>query len=438
MESDSALLHEAESRSVTAEDYDPLAPEVQADPFPFYRLFQSGCPVHHHTLTEEQQQRVSPGSNPLIAAPTSEVFMVFGHDEIRTVLTDYETFSSFRGGVGLERTAAPNDVGMLIYADPPHHGPQRAIVAAALSPRLVKHMETRIADYADELIDGFLADGRTDIVQRYCNPLPGLMFCELLGLPRDQQPTFKKWADATVDAFGADAETQQRAAVAMLEMMQYFFGVITERRERQAKGEPLPEDLITGLMVTAVDGRCFNDVEIVLAVQLLIAGGNDTTSGALGSGLNQLCLHPDQQRLLRERPELLPGAVEEILRFDAPAHCLFRTTTRATEIAGVPIPEGAKVGVPYGAANRDPKAFDRPDEFDITRSASELRRHLSFSLGTHYCVGSALGRAQVRIGLERLLARMPEFRLDPDRPAVRHDALIARRFGHLYLTWENP
>lgn len=431
-------------RSITAEDYDPLAPQVQADPFPFYRLFQDTCPVQHHRLTEEQQQRVSPGSNPLIAAPTSEVFMVFGHDEIRTVLTDYETFSSFRGGVGLERTSAPNDVGMLIYADPPHHGPQRAIVAAALSPRLVKHMETRIAEYADELIDGFLNDtvdgpiNTVDIVERYCNPLPGLMFCELLGLPRDQQPTFKKWADATVDAFGADADTQQRAAVAMLEMMQYFFGVLAERRAKQAGGEQLPEDLITGLMVTEADGRCFNDVEIVLAIQLLIAGGNDTTSGALGSGFNQLSRHPDQQRMLRERPELLAGAVEEILRFDAPAHCLFRTTTRATEIAGVAIPEGAKVGVPYGAANRDPNAFDRPDEFDITRSASELRRHLSFSLGTHYCVGSALGRAQVRIGLERLLARMPTFQLDPDRPAVRHDALIARRFGHLYLTWDTP
>jgi cytochrome P450 len=308
-------------RSITAEDYDPLAPEVQADPFHFYRLFQSGCPVHHHTLTDEQQQRVSPGSNPLIAAPTSEVFMVFGHDEIRSVLTDHETFSSFQGGVGLERTNAPNDVGMLIYADPPHHGPQRAIVAAALSPRLVKHMETRIAEYADELIDSFAGAGRVDIVERYCNPLPGLMFCELLGLPRDQQPTTQKWADATVDAFGADAETQQRAAVAMLEMMQYFFGVLASRRERLASGEELPEDLITGLMVTEVDGRCFNDTEIVLAVQLLIAGGNDTTSGALGSGVNQLCRHPDQQRMLRERPELLPGAVEEILRFDAPAHC---------------------------------------------------------------------------------------------------------------------
>ncbi len=424
--------------TVTAETYDPLDPAVQADPYPFYRLFQSTCPVRHHTLTEEQQRRVSPGSNPLIAAPTSEVFMVFGHDEIRAVLTDHQTFSSFKGGVGLERTAAPNEHGMLIYADPPHHGPQRAIVAAALSPRLVKRMEARIAGFADELLDGFASEGGTDIVERYCNPLPGLMFCELLGLPREQQPTFKKWADATVDAFGADAETQGRAAAAMLEMMGYFFGVLTERRERLAAGERLPEDLITGLMLTEVDGRCFDDTEIVLAVQLLIAGGNDTTSGALGCGFDQLCRHPEQQRMLRERPELLAAAVEEILRFDAPAHCLFRTTTKATELAGVPIPEGAKVGVPYGAANRDPKAFDRPDEFDIGRPASELRRHLSFSLGAHYCVGSALGRAQVRVGLERALSRLGEIRLDPDRPATRHDALIARRFAHLHIRWETP
>jgi hypothetical protein len=422
-------------RVVTADEYDPLSPEVQADPYPFYRLFQSGCPVHHHRLTEEQQHRVSPDGNPLIAAPTSEVFMVFGHDEIRTVLADHQTFSSLRGGVGLERTSAPNEVGMLIYADPPHHGPQRAIVAKALSPRLVKHMESRIAEYADRLIDGFVADGAADIVARYCNPLPGLMFCELLGLPGSDRPLFKKWADATVDAFGADAETQNAAAAAMFEMMQYFFALLAERRARLAAGRELPEDLTTGLMLTEVEGRCFNDFEIVLAVQLLIAGGNDTTSGALGSGLNQLCRHPDQQQLLRERPELLAGAVEEILRFDAPAHCLFRTTTRDVRLAGVAIPAGAKVGVPYGAANRDPKAFHRPDEFNIGRPGPEVRRHLSFGLGAHYCVGSALGRAQVRIGLERLMARLGPFRLDPDRPATRHDALIARRFGHLYLRW---
>jgi hypothetical protein len=423
-------------RSITAEDYDPLAPEVQADPFPFYRLFQDTCPVQHHRLTEEQQRRASPEGNPLITAPTSEVFMVFGHEEIRSVLSDHQTFSSLRSGVGLERTTAPNGVGMLIYADPPHHGPQRAIVAAALSPRLVKQMEARIAELADGLIDQFAGHGSVDIVLGYCDPLPGLMFCELLGLPLSDRPLFKKWANATVDAFGADADTQQAAGAAMLEMMQYFFGLLAERRSRLAQRQELPEDLLTGLMLTEVEGRCFDDLEIVLAVQLLIAGGNDTTSGALGHGIHQLLRHPEQLRLLRRTPKLLPNAVEEILRFDAPAHCLFRTATRATEIAGVPIPEGSKVGVPYGAANRDASAFDRPDEFDITRPAAEVRRHLSFGLGAHYCVGSALGRAQVRIGLERLLARIPEFHLDPDRPAVRHDALIARRFGHLYLTWD--
>jgi hypothetical protein len=427
---------------VSAEQYDPLSPAVHTDPYPFYRLFQSTCPVRHYRLTQEQVRRTVPEGNPYIAGPVEEVWMLFGHNDIRNVLQDPKTYSSLIQGIGLERTIAPNEVGMLNYSDPPHHGPQRAIVATALSPRLVKHMESQIAGYADDLIDGFIGRGECDIAAEYCDPLPGLMFCELLDLPASDQATFKRWSDDIIKAYGLDPEAARLAAVSMGEMSAYFLTLVAQRRELAARaaaqGSEPAQDLLTGLIVAEANGRRFDDSEIITALTLLIMAGNDTTFGALGHGVHLLCGNPDQLALLRREPDRLPNAVEEILRFDSPAGSLFRTTTRDVTLSGVDIPAGAKVGVAYGAANRDPEAFERPDEFDIGRPPAELRKHVTFGLGTHYCVGSALGRALVRIGLERLLVRLPDFRTDPDRPPVRHDALVARSFGHLYLRWTPP
>ena len=423
---------------VSPSHYDPLSPEVHSDPYPHYRRFQSTCPVAHYRLTDEQVRRTVPEGNPYIAGPVEEVWMLFGHDDIRNVLQDPKTYSSLIQGIGLERTLPPNEVGMLNYSDPPHHGPQRAIVTTVLSPRLVKHMESRIAEYADGLIDGFITAGRCDVAADYCDPLPGLMFCELLDLPTSDRATFKRWSDDIIKAYGLDPEAARKAAVSMSEMSAYFLDLVAKRRELAARAQEPAQDLLTGLIVTESNGRRFDDSEIITALTLLIMAGNDTTFGALGHGVYLLCSHPDQLALLRRQPGLLPNAVEEILRFDSPAGTLFRTTTREVTLSGVDIPAGAKVGVSYGAANRDPVAFDRPDEFDITRPAAELRKHVTFGLGTHYCVGSALGRALVRIGLERLLARLPGLRLDPDREPERHDALVARSFGHLPVLWNPP
>jgi cytochrome P450 len=416
------------------DSYDPLSEAVQTNPFPYYDLFRDSCPVRRYRLTDAQRARTAPEGNPMIGEPVDELYMVFDHDLIRDIAADFATYRC-GAGVGPERAIPPNGVGMLLFADPPHHGPQRAIVAAALSPRLVKHMETLIAEYADRLIDGFADAGSVDMMQEFCIPLPGLIFCELLGVSTADRPMLKKWGDATVDAFGGDAEEQQRAVLSMMEMMQYFAGLLVERRAAAERGEELPHDLLTNLMETEVEGRRFDDIEIFQALQVLIAGGNDTTASALGNGVHQLCRHPEQQRMLRDDPALLPDAVEEILRIDTPVPSLFRTTTREVTVAGVHIPAESKVGLVWGAANSDPAKFDRPGEFDITRPRAELRQHVTFGLGPHYCVGSALGRALVRIGLERLLARLPELRPDPTRPNVRHDALIARRFENLYVRW---
>ena len=423
---------------VSTEQYDPLSPDVHTDPYPYYEQFHASCPVKHYTLTEEQVAATTPEHNPFIIGPLRELWMLFAHEDIHEALTDYETFSSLREGIGLERTAAPNKIGMLNYSDPPHHGPQRAIVMQALAPKLVRLMEDRIAAYADGLIDGFIDRGEADIAAEYCDPLPGLMFCELFGAPSTDQPVFKKWSDAIISGYSVDPELQKQAGAAAMEMAGYFMVRINARREQLARGESLPEDLLTGLMTTEADGRCFDDTELVTAITLLIMAGNDTTTGAMGHAIHALCTHPEQLETLRRDPTLLPNAVEESLRFDSPAGCLFRTTTKDVTVAGVDIPAGAKVGIPFGSANRDPAVFERPNEFDITRTRADLKKLLTFGMGPHYCIGQALGRATVRIGLDRLLTRLPDFQLDPAQTPVRADILVARRFAHLHLRWTPP
>jgi cytochrome P450 len=412
--------------------YDPLDPEVRRDPFEYFREFQRTCPVYHHVYPDTGLDWSS--RNPMVSRPTADFYQVFDHADITRILQNHEVFSS-RQGTGPERADPPNGVGMLIFADPPHHTQQRKIVNKALTPRLVAAMEPRIAELAHELVDGFASAGRVDIATAYCEPLPSMVFAGILGVPVSEVGTFKRWADEITAGFGGDEAAHARALVAMDELSVYFGGLVAARRSALAAGEKLPDDLLTALITSDYDGRTFDDVELILALHILVAGGNETTGSALVNGIYQLCSHPAQLAAVRDDPELLPAAVEEILRFEASPQCQFRTANVDVEIAGVPMPADSKIAMMYGAGNRDPKVFTDPDRFDVTRDIRELRQHLSFGRGIHACVGMALARAQLRIGLQVLLSRLPGLRLDPDRPGERYTTILVRRFSSLPVCW---
>lgn len=416
-------------------EYDPLNREHQLDPFPFFRQAYEACPVHHHVLPEADRAPDVVHENPLLGRPVDHFYTVFGFEDVREVLGNHELFSS-RQGPGPERLVAPNGTGVLLYADEPLHRLHRQIVNKAFTPRTVSRIEPRIREIASGIMDELAPRGRADMVREFAVAIPGQIFAEMFGVPPEDTETFKRWADEIVSAFGGDPESQARSVQTLQEVAVYFMAMFTERRKVLADGGTLPDDLITALMTSEVDGRRFDDVELFLLLHIFLAGGNDTTASGLANAVYLLAEHPDVREELRADHSLIPNAVEEMLRLESPIQRLFRTPHVDTVVAGCPVKADDKVSVMFGAANRDPRTFENPDVFDIHRDPRTLRKHVAFGFGIHGCVGSALARAELRIGIETLLDRIGSWRLDPDHPPVRGGNLIVRTHAQLPIVWE--
>ncbi|HTK61183.1 MAG TPA: cytochrome P450 [Pseudonocardia sp.] len=412
--------------------YDPYDPEIRRDPYEWFTRLRQTCPVNHHVLSDSERELIT--VNPMVARPTDEFWQVFSYEHAVGVLQNPTVFSSLQGQ-GPERADPPNEVGMLIFADPPHHTRHRQIIAQALTPKRINALEPRVREIAREMIGRFAGDGHADVVGEFTAHFPGVVFAEILGVSRDDTDKFERWAQAVVDAFGGDPEILQRSVESVMEMAQYFMALKAERLAARDDGTPLPDDLFTDLLTKEYEGRTFDDMELMLVLPILIVGGNETTASALANGLYELATRPDQLAMLYNDRSMIPLACEEIVRFQTTPQCLFRNTTTATEIAGVPIPADAKVGVMYGSANRDEKQFTDPDRFDITRPAKELRQHLGFGRGIHACIGASLGRMLMRVGFETMLEMLPDLRLDPDHEPTMHTSFIVRTWSQLHMTW---
>ncbi len=416
----------------TYDPYDPYDQQIRENPYDWFTELRRTCPVHHHVLSEAERELIT--VNPMVARPTDEFWQVFSYEHAVSVLQNPAVFSS-RQGQGPERADPPNGVGMLIFADPPHHTRHRQIIAQALTPKVVNALEPRVREIAREMVGRFAANGHGDVVGEFTSHFPGVVFAEILGVSRDDTDKFERWAQAVVDAFGGDPEILQRSVESVMEMAQYFMALKAERLAAHDRGVPMPKDLFTDLLTQEYEGRTFDDMELMLVLPILIVGGNETTASALANGLYELSTHPDQLAMLYADRSLIPLACEEIVRFQTTPQCLFRNTTTETEIAGVRIPADAKVGVMYGSANRDEKQFTDPDRFDITRPAKELRQHLGFGRGIHACIGASLGRMLMKVGFETMLDMLPDLRLDPDHEPTMHTSFIVRTWSSLHMTW---
>lgn len=415
------------------EGFDPTDPAVMADPYGFFAQAYEQCPVHYHRLSTEQVEKIV--GNPLVAEPTTGFYSLLRYDDVRGAAQDHTRLSS-AAGPGPERLVALNGVGMLVYADEPHHRMQRRIINKALTPRMVAWIEPRIRQLCEELIDGFIAEGRVDIVPAYGNAIPGTIFSELLGVPPADRERFKRWAEVIVAAFGGDPVAQQASVEVMGEIAVYFGGIIGERRAALAQDRELPDDLLTAMLVSDYEGRTFDDTEMLLAIHVFLVGGHETTASGIAGAIQLLAEHPEQLRRLRADRSLLPNAVEEILRYESPVQCLFRTANDDAEISGTMIPAAEKVRLVFAAANRDPAKWERPDELDVTRDPGTLRHHVAFGSGIHACVGAALARSELRIAVETLLDRLGEWRVEPDVANVRGDSLLVRRWASLHIAWD--
>jgi cytochrome P450 len=388
---------------------DPVArlmlPAAKADPYPLYaQLRQRG----------------------LVRSPLG-VFATADHATVASILRDRRFSSSPVHQRGYRPPSYPPGdprAGLpaadLLTMDPPDHTRLRRLVAGAFTPRAIAGLESWIREVTVRLLT--TADGTAgfDLIDALAFPLPIAVICHLLGVPAADQAQFRAWGHdvaASLDPqTAAAAQAQTRAAE--LALTGYLQDLVGERRAQ-------PDDSILSALITAEEeGDRLSSGELVSTALLLLVAGFETTVNLIGNGTAALLGDPDSWDRLGRDPALVPAAVEEMLRYDSPVQLTARTATEDAEVGGSIIPAGRPVVVCIGGANRDPGVFEQPDEFRIDRP--DPGRHLSFSLGIHHCVGSALARLEARIAFEELTRRFPALELAA--PPARRPQLVLRGF----------
>jgi cytochrome P450 len=301
----------------------------------------------------------------------------------------------------------------MLNTDPPDHTRLRRLVGKAFTARMVARLRPRIEEIADDLLDAMTGQGAVDLVPAYAEPLPMTVICELLGVPEDDRHDFRTWAQVIVSQIG-----DERLADASARFLDYLGDLIA--RKRQEPGE----DLLSELVAVSDDGDQLSTQELVAMASLLVIAGQDTTVNLIGNGLLALLREPEQLAALRADPDLLPNAVEELLRYEGPIHIgTYRFTAEPIVIGGVEIPAGEFVALSMSSANRDERRFTDPDRLDIRRHAVG---HVAFGHGIHHCLGAPLARLEGQVALGRLIARFPELRpaADPASPTWRFSLLM--------------
>jgi cytochrome P450 len=368
--------------------------DARRDPFPRYQQIRERCPVLHD--------------------PQTDLWMIFDYEGAKWALADHDTFSSAM------KTAGRGAPDWIIFLDPPRHAKLRGIITRALTPRMVAALEPRIRLLSRELLERAVACGETDLAADFSVPLPMMVIAEMIGIPSGDWPRFRRWSDGILrlsytisDGEESSAASQEFYAVTA-EMQAYLPEMIEQRR-----GDP-QDDLLTRLVEAEVDGARLTDDEIVSFVQLLLVAGNETTTNVINSAVLCLIENPRQLALLRQQPELLGSAIEEVMRYRSPVQWVFRATTREVAIHGQTIPAGKLVLVMIGSANRDPGQFPAADRFDIARDPNA---HLAFGHGIHFCLGAPLSRLEAKIALTDLLERVAHFELASSEPWQPRKAL---------------
>lgn len=300
-----------------------------------------------------------------------------------------------------------------LIQDPPDHTRLRGLVAKSFTPRVVERLRPAIGELTRMLLDEAPGD-TVDVVRDLAAPLPVIVIGDLLGLPRDDRHLLKEWSDTLAAFLGAARPSLERAETAtrsVVAMEDYFRDAIAERRRK-------PTDDLLGMLATTEE---LTDQELLSTCAMLLFGGHETTTNLIANGLHALLAHPAELARLRSAPEAMPGAVEELLRFESPVQRMGRVASEELVVAGVRIPAGERVFLVIGAANRDPAAFVEPDRLDVMRSDV---RHLSLGLGAHYCIGASLGRMEAQIALGELLSRYRTIEPAYEEPTWHDNATI--------------
>jgi cytochrome P450 len=300
--------------------------------------------------------------------------------------------------------------------EPPDHTRIRALVQNVFTPRRVESLRGKIQELTDRILDSAGQTGQLDLVHGLTEPISVTVIAELMGVPEAERLNLRPWSRDITAMFelAPTADDRQRANRAVRE----FSAMINEMVEQRLR-QPT-EDLVSALAAAEQSGQV-SRAEVTATCILLLNAGHEATVNATGNGMLALLQRPEQYRLLCENPGLLRQAVEEMLRYDTPLHLFHRWAKEDVEYKGRPFRAGDRLWLLYGAANRDPKRFPNPDEFDITRQENP---HLTFGAGIHYCVGAPLARMELAVSIGSLLARFPALRLIEEKPEYRETFVI--------------
>ena len=416
------ITNQDRAATAGAIDFNPHDPAQREDPYPIYARARREQPVFY--------------------SPVLDLWVVTRYADIVEVEKNPEVFSS-AGALYARTEPYPEVLAVLsqgyaeflslVQSDPPDHTRVRAVFGKALSPQRVAALEPSIRATADALIDGFVRDGEADLIQQFAYHLPGLIICDLLGVPRSDLGALKRWSDDKQALMSGHepAERQVERARGFVALQRYFADHLEDRRQRPR------DDLLTLLVPSELGGTAaMSHQEAVCNAMDLLAAGHETTTDLIGNGTWLLLHAPDQMQALRDDPGLIPNAVEEMLRMEAPVHGFFRSVTADAEVGGVTVPKGARVFIVFGSGNRDEAQFPDPDRLDIRRA--DAKNHLAFGKGIHFCVGSVLARLEGRAAFEHLLRRLPNLRKQAGKAAVRRPYIVLRGFEHLPIAWDAP
>jgi cytochrome P450 len=360
--------------------------EQNFDPYPVYKDMRRNNPVYY------DHQR--------------DNWNIFRYEDVKRVLSKYETFSSQFMRDGSHRMEMPFTASM-ISSDPPRHRKLRDLVNQAFTPRAITNLAPRISEIVNMQIKQIIPGEPFDFIETLAYPLPVIVIAEMMGIPVKDQERFKGWSDIVVQSanFGGTIDPERFNNPAILEMSQYFFQLIEERKDEPG------DDLISGLLEANIEGEHLNMIELLGFCALLLVAGNETTTNLLGNAMLTFAEHPEVWEKLKVDPNLITLAIEEVLRFRSPVQSMFRVAKTDVHIAGQIIPEGGRIVAWIGSANHDGEMFTRADEFNIERSPN---KHLAFGQGIHYCLGAPLARLESKIALETVLKCFGKVELIPE------------------------
>ena len=403
----------------TERKYDLYGPEFRSDPYGIFARMREHDPVFRQ---------------PGIDGETM-IWFVTRHEDAAAMLLDDERFVRDQRLALTEEELAEHPLppafelidNHMLNRDGDDHRRLRRLVTKAFTPKMVEQLRPRIQAIADELLDGVEARGEMDLSAEYAFPLPITVIAELLGVPSTDHARFQEWSDAIITP-ALDDEDLERFSAHMGHFVAYLTDFFARRR-----ADPR-DDLVSALLAARDEEDALSEAELFGTVVLLIVAGHETTVGLIGNAVISLLAHPDQLERLRADSSLLPGAIEEVLRYEGPVErTLNRWAATDVELGGQKIRRGELVIAVLNAADRDPERFPEPDRLDVCRADT---KHLAFGRGSHYCLGAPLARLETEIALETLFRRLPGLRLavEPDELEWRA-APTFRRVAALPVVW---